>query len=70
MDLIFFICLVQHVRMLTELMSMVCCRLIHPHRDSLENHIYSEGLEHVREILCTQLTGLCPKHTLHDSGEL
>ncbi|KAK9868669.1 hypothetical protein WJX84_001972 [Apatococcus fuscideae] len=51
-------------------LSSACKRLIHPHRDSLENHIYAEGLEHVREILCTQLTGLCPKHTLHDSGEL
>ncbi|KAK9867724.1 hypothetical protein WJX84_005049 [Apatococcus fuscideae] len=51
-------------------LSDACKRLVLPHRDSLENHIYAEGLEHVREILCTELTSLCPKHTLHDSGEL
>ena len=46
------------------------CRLIKEHRESLENDIYAEGIEHVRRLLCSDFSKLCPMHTLYDSGEL
>lgn len=48
----------------------ICCRLIKQHRESLENDIYAEGIEHVRRLLCSDFSKLCPMHTLYDSGEL
>lgn len=50
--------------------STKCCRLIKEHRESLENDIYAEGIEHVRRLLCSDFSKLCPMHTLYDSGEL
>lgn len=46
------------------------CRMIQQHRSDLENDIYAEGIEHVRRLLCTDFTSLCPMHALYDTGEL
>lgn len=46
------------------------CRLIQQHRDELENDIYAEGIEHVRRLLCSDFSSLCPMHALYDTGEL
>ena len=47
-----------------------CKALIIQHRSTLENHIFSEGVEDLRRFLCNELTDLCRQHQLHDSGEL
>ncbi|KAL3136944.1 hypothetical protein ABBQ32_006549 [Trebouxia sp. C0010 RCD-2024] len=47
-----------------------CTKLIKEHRESLENDIYAEGIEHVRRLLCSDFSKMCPMHTLYDSGEL
>ena len=48
----------------------MCCRLISEHREALENDIYAEGIEHVRRLLCSDFSSLCPMHALYDTGEL
>lgn len=47
-----------------------CTKLISEHREALENDIYAEGIEHVRRLLCSDFTMICPMHALYDTGEL
>lgn len=37
---------------------------------ALENHIYQDGVDSLRRVLCNELTDLCRLHDLHDHGEL
>ena len=37
---------------------------------ALENHIYQDGVDSLRRVLCNELTDLCRMHDLHDHGEL
>lgn len=46
------------------------CRLMQRHRSALENHIYADGIDDLRRVLCSELTDLCRPHDLHDHGEL
>lgn len=54
----------------SDIVHVYCCRLISEHREALENDIYAEGIEHVRRLLCSDFTMICPMHALYDTGEL